>query len=391
MTRKILVKFFVVLTTLIMEACSVVVPSGVSVGSPSSVSIKTATPKPTPTLDPELEPIQFIAGEEPPTPTQLPELAIPSMKGIKLGASYSLSHATWICSGDFECARRMLEDIACGLRVDSLRLMAPWDWLQDDSSASLKTEFNIDWQLATAKRCGVKDVTMAIGVKTPHSPEFKIPAWAKGLNVERFKEALLDYDRRIVEHYTNDERISGWQVENEPFRSGPSFGGEYPFDVKQFYQWEIMEVKAADNLKRPIVGTDSGDVGVWSEIAPFVDEVGVTYYRKSCGDGKSYFDHTDRNGSSESWAERAEALKPKLVSLIELQWEPWPCGGSTKDATPIENEKSMNPRLAIENLNFVVKAGFTEIDLWGLEWCLLEKKRGRPQMWELTQDIFAQR
>ncbi|MBI4599623.1 hypothetical protein HY732_01745 [Candidatus Uhrbacteria bacterium] len=386
MFGKTLAKFFVLMATA-QAACSVV-PSSVT-GSPAPLSTTFVVPTTSPTATPELEPIQFIPGEDPPTPAQGPLL--PNVKGIRLGSSYSFSHATWLCGGDFDCARRMLEDIACGLHVDSLRLMAPWDWLQDDSSASLKTDFNTDWQLATAKRCGVANVTMAIGVKTPHSPEFKIPGWAKTLSVERFKEALINYSRRFVEHYANDGRITVWQVENEPLRSGSSFGGEYPFDVKDFYRQEVQIVRTADTLKRPIIGTDSGDVGSWGEIATFVDRVGATYYRKSCGDGKSYFDHMERNGSPELWAERAEALKPKFVSLIELQWEPWPCGGSSKDATPEENEKSMNPQLALDNLNFVIRAGFADIDLWGLEWCLLEKKRSRLQMWELTQEIFAQR
>ncbi len=133
-------------------ACSLVVH-----GTPTARSSATPTVSPAVVRGetiPQQDPIQFIPGEELPTPTAtpLPELAIPNVKGVRLGASYSFSHATWLCNGDFECARRMLEDTACGLKVDSLRLMAPWDWLQDDSSSSLKTDFNVDWQLAIVKR-----------------------------------------------------------------------------------------------------------------------------------------------------------------------------------------------------------------------------------------------
>ncbi|MEK7122634.1 MAG: hypothetical protein AAB855_02135, partial [Patescibacteria group bacterium] len=174
--------------------------------------------------------------------------------------------------------------------------------------------------------------------------------------------------------------------ENEPFLE---FGEGSPFDdQEEFLRKEVAEVQTTDTLKRPIIITESGDTGDWEKSATFGDILGVTFYGISFDRG-AYFEHSERNGPPSKWTNRAKAIG-KPAWLIEMQAEPWG-PNSIKDLSIDEARKSMNPERLVNHLNYVVDAGFTDINLWGAEWWLYEKQRGRPAMWDTAKKIFAQK
>lgn len=389
MFGKITAKFFAILGVLV-AGCNLQLGSPApattpltDIGIDAKVTIKETPGKALPVGTPFVAPTPEASSAPTPSPTPTPK--IPDVSTTRLGITYSFPHATWLFGG-FDQAKAALDSIGCGFGVKHYRLEAYWNWLQDDSSASLKTSFNIDWQLDTAKRCGAESVVMCVGRKVPHWPEYHVPGWAKDLSEAQLKASLLDYEQRIVRHYGNDARVTHWQIENEPFLS---FGDGSPFeDQEDFIKKEVKTVRDADALKRPIIITESGDLGDWEKSAALGEILGVTFYGISYENG-AYFDHTERNGPPSKWGNRAKALG-KPVWLIEMQAEPWG-PGSVKDLTPDEARKSMNPQRFFDHLNYVVDAGFTDINLWGAEWWLYEKQRGRPEMWEAAEKIFAQR
>ena len=75
---------------------------------------------------------------------------------------------------------------------------------------------DIDWQLAQAKDKGVK-IIYVVGMKSGRWPECHIPDWANNLSEQQQKDATLNYIKEVVQRYKDNDAITYWQVENEPF------------------------------------------------------------------------------------------------------------------------------------------------------------------------------
>lgn len=171
-------------------------------------------------------------------------------------------------------------------------------------------------------------------------------------------------------------------MENEVFFA---FGQGLAYsDQAAFLREEIAVIRAHDTLGRPIIVTESGDKGSWEDTAAFGDILGVSFYGISYENG-AYGVHD--NGNPEDWNARAQALR-KIVFLTELQAEPWgPV--SNKDLAYAETLKSMSPVRLKEYLEFVTRAGFTDVILWGAEWWLWMRDGGHPEMLQTIAPLAA--
>ena len=149
--------------------------------------------------------------------------------------------------------RAILDD----LRVRKLRLVAYWQKIEPRPG---QYQFeDLDWQIKEADRRDA-EVILAIGRKVPRWPECHIPDWAKNLSESEQQERILLLLTEIVKHYSGNETIKAWQVENEPFLSG--FGICPKFD-KRFLDKEIALVRQLNFDQRPIIVTASGELSSW--------------------------------------------------------------------------------------------------------------------------------
>jgi len=313
-------------------------------------------------------------------------------QNINWGVTYSYPHALWLFDDETK-AKSVLTTTADELGVKNYRLEAYWNWLQKDSNKQLNLN-SIEWQLEVMEKYDAQTVILCIGLKVPHWPEYHIPEWAKHLPEEESKQKILNYLELIVKHYSNDSRITHWQVENEPFFK---FGRGKPFsDQEKFLKKEIETVRSLDKLNRKIIVTNPGDRGDFRKTARDADIVGLSYYSISYWkEMRIYVEHkisynllfkSVRN--PKSWRKKINnETNDKPVWLIELQAEPW---GPTdnKFLSVDESAKSMSPTRFRGNLKSVIDAGFTDIYFWGAEWWLWMKDNGHPEMWEEVKKVL---
>ena len=144
------------------------------------------------------------------------------------------------------------------LNVKHLRLAAHWPMIEPK-----KDKFNweeLDYQVKEA-RLHNADIILAVGRRLPRWPECHIPKWASDLSWNDQKKEIKNQITHVVERYKNEPNIIYWQVENEPFLS--VFATEYCGKLDEgFLKEEIALVKKLDPT-RPILVTDSGNLGFW--------------------------------------------------------------------------------------------------------------------------------
>ena len=143
---------------------------------------------------------------------------------------------------------------------------------------------DLDWQVTEAKKTGAK-IVMVIGARTPRWPECHSPAWIEnqesGISGEAGSasggrnQAVLRLLREEVEHFSGENGIVMWQVENEPLLN---LFGKCPAADLKFLEKEIALVRSLDT--RLILVTDSGELSLWLRAGKIGDYLGTTMYRK---------------------------------------------------------------------------------------------------------------
>ncbi|RJQ14635.1 hypothetical protein C4553_01015 [Candidatus Parcubacteria bacterium] len=222
-----------------------------------------------------------------------------------------------------------------------------------------------------------------IGRRQPRWPECFTPKWAEVLSKEEQEEEILGMLREIVGRYQKQKWIEGWQIENEPFFQ---FFGVCPKPKPKFLDREIELVRSLDS--RPIILTDSGELGWWFGAARRADFFGTTLYRQVWNDFLKEVNYI--------WPPQFYVFKeritniffdPKEFWIIELQAEPW---------TPVTiPEYAIDAQLRLfdgenlkENLKFAKATGFDRIYLWGAEWWYWLKTKDHSELWDEAQLIF---
>jgi len=270
------------------------------------------------------------------------------------------------------------------LGVRHLRLAAHWPMIEPAKGVYDFTE--LDYQLRRAKMVGA-DVVLGVGRRLPRWPECHVPDWAQQLSWDEQKVELRSYITEVVNRYKDNSAITYWQVENEPYLG--LFAGEQCGTLDEaFLKEEIALVHSLDPA-RPVLVTDSGNLGTWFGAYKNGDAFGTSVYVHFWTPELGQF-----KTALPPWFYRAkEGLMRVLYGkkptfLIELSAEPWLLEPIT--STDIETQYS---RMNLEKFNEIIAyAKDTRYDrqyLWGGEWWYWLKERGHAEMWNRGKEVYT--
>ncbi len=275
----------------------------------------------------------------------------------------------------------MLDD----LKPKRIRIGAYWTEIEKEKG---QYDFSdLDWQLDEARKRNT-EVVLVFGIKVPRWPECFIPEQYVS-DKEMREDALLAYEKVLIERYKSYENITMWQVENEPFLP---FGDciEGAVDV-ELVDREIAQLRELDN-SRPIMVTDSGELSLWIKAAKRADVFGTTLYRIIHKEPFGYIKYPLGPAffRIKAWMIKKVANQENVI-VSELQAEPW--GTAWLPHMTIEEQYvSMNPEKFKEIIEYTQKTNFSEAYLWGVEWWYwLKTTKERPEMWEEAEKVITQR
>lgn len=271
------------------------------------------------------------------------------------------------------------------LGVRKLRLAAHWPMVEPRDDVYDFTE--LDYQIDRAEEVGA-DVILGVGRRLPRWPECHVPEWARELTWEEQKQEILDYMTVVVNRYKGREVITHWQVENEPFLE--VFAYEHCGDLdEEFFATQVDHVRELDP-DRPILVTDSGNLGSWHNAYSYGDAFGTSMYIHFWNPELGQFRTVlppEAYIIKENLMELIYGQKPTF--LIELAAEPWLLEPITD--VPIEIQFTrMDLEKFEEILAYARESRYDTQYLWGGEWWYWLKQKGHPQMWARGVELFAQ-
>lgn len=298
---------------------------------------------------------------------------------VQYGVSFNTLYARELGLPWEDVYRAILIDLG----VRHVRLAAHWPMVEPEKGVYSFEE--LDTQVRLAEEYGA-DVVLVVGRRAPRWPECHVPSWAHELTWDEQKAEILAYVEAVVTRYKDSPAIAYWQVENEPFLS--VFAYEHCGNLdKEFLDQEIGLVRKLDPT-RPVLVTDSGNLGLWygayrrgdafgtsvyvylwnETVGPFKSRLPASFYRAKAGLMRTMFGK-------------------KEVILIELSAEPWLLT-PVVDA-PIETQLArMNVDKLNEVIDFARKTNFTKQYLWGAEWWYWMRENGHSEMWERARELY---
>ena len=278
------------------------------------------------------------------------------------------------------------------LGVKNFRFSAHWPATEPEKDKYNFTE--LDFQMAEAHSSGAS-VILAVGRRLPGWPECHEPEWLKiesgklkgESEIKKFKnERVLKYIETVVNRYKSYDNIIYWQVENEPFLTGFSRSACGPLD-KSLLDEEIALVRFLDN--RPVLITDSGEIGDWLRAYSRGDVFGTSLYLyvwpRSLGFPIRYpitpgFFRLKHNITR-------LVFGPKPSFIVELSAEPWLLQPIVETPIEVQLDRMSTDKLN-EMIDFSAKTGFNGFYLWGAEWWYWLKLQGYPEHWERAKELF---
>lgn len=304
----------------------------------------------------------------------------PKPEVITYGMSFNVMYAQELGLDWKETYNAILNELG----VRHLRLAAHWPMLEPEQNINSFSE--MDYQLKRAEEEGA-DVILAIGRRLPRWPECHIPKWAENLTWEEQKLEIREYITAVVNRYKDNPAITYWQVENEPYLA--LFAYEHCGDLdEEFLKEEIALVKELDP-SRPILVTDSGNLGTWQGAYKNGDAFGTSVYvyfwNPELGQFKTILPPWFYR-LKEGIMELLYGSKPTF--LIELSAEPWLLEPITE--VDIETQYSrMDLDKFNEILEYAADTRYEKQYLWGAEWWYWLKDRGHKELWERGQELFT--
>lgn len=298
---------------------------------------------------------------------------------ITYGLSFNVPYARELGLDYKEVYTALLDELG----VRHLRLAAHWTLTEPEQD---KYNFEeLDHMLDEALLRGAT-VILGVGRRLPRWPECHVPPWAAELSWEEQKAEIREYIEAVVTRYKDHPSITHWQVENEPFLT--VFAYEHCGDLDtEFLDEEIELVRSLDNT-RPILVTDSGNLGTWSGAYKRGDAFGTSVY--------VYFWNPELGQFKTALPPSFYRLKDKLMRLrygdqptylIELSAEPWLLEPVTD--VPLEVQHT---RMDVDKFNEILEyARETRYDrqyLWGGEWWYWLRERDIDDMWERAREVF---
>lgn len=279
--------------------------------------------------------------------------------------------------------RETFDAIIDDLGVRHFRLAAHWPMTEPG-----RDEYNfeeLDYQLQRSEEVGA-DVIIAVGRRLPRWPECHVPDWAKELSWDEQKEELREYLEVVVNRYKDNPTITYWQVENEPYLT--VFAQEHCGELDEdFLIEEIALVKELDPT-RPVLVTDSGNLGTWKGAYKNGDAFGTSVYlyfwNPELGQFKSVLPPWFYRLKEGMW-ELVYGEKPTF--LIELAAEPWLLEPVTDVALDVQYS-----RMDIDKFNQIIayaaKTRYDKQYLWGAEWWYYLRLQGHSEIWDRGKQLF---
>ncbi len=269
------------------------------------------------------------------------------------------------------------------LKIRNFRIPTYWDDLEKKPD-----QFSFDdsdFMISEAEKRGAKAI-LVVGTRQPRWPECYTPNWAKNLTLEAKKARILLFIQKVVQRYKDSSAIWAYQVENEPFL--PFFGEGCDRADGKFLKTEVDLVRTLSN--KPIIVSDSGELGSWIVPMQTSDIFGTSLYRDVYNPVMGYFSYPILpylyNLKSEVIRNIFAKNNQKTI-IVEQQAEPWIgkadlVGNSQEQARLFPLEKLKN------YLNFAKKTGFDTDYLWGVEWWYWMAKHGYPEYLEYAKGLF---
>jgi len=270
------------------------------------------------------------------------------------------------------------------LKVRELRIPAYWPRVEPKRDAYDWRE--LDFEMSQAQ---IRDarVILAVGRRLPRWPECHIPDWAQTLSWEEQKEELRGYITAVVQRYKEFPAVAYWQVENEPYLKAFAYENCGELD-EAFLEEEIALVRSLDS--RPVLVTDSGNLGTWTGPYKNGDAFGTSLYM--------YFWNPELGTFKTKLPALVYRAKERLMELlygskptflIELSLEPW-----LVEPTGTASLETQLARMDIAKFDEIVayarQTSFEKQYLWGAEWWYyLKEKQGHPEFWEKAKQLYT--
>ncbi len=301
---------------------------------------------------------------------------------ITYGMSFNTPYALELGLNPDSVLKALLTDLG----VRHFRIAAHWTLIEPE-----KDLYDFAWMDRQVSQIEAQggDMIFAVGRRLPRWPECHVPDWAESLTWEEQKVEIRDYITAVVNRYKSSSAITYWQVENEPYLTvfaREECGNELD---EAFLEEEIALVRTLDP-SRPILVTDSGNLGTWRGAYRHGDAFGTSVYvyfwNPEIGQFRTilpaWFYRVKENSIALFYG-------TKKTFLIELSLEPWLV--EPISTVPVNVQYS---RMDIEKLDEILAyAKSTRYDtqyLWGAEWWYWLREQGDTTMWNRGKEIFNQ-
>ena len=305
---------------------------------------------------------------------------------IVWGVNFSESQAEYLGLNPDEVYSGIIHDLG----AKHIKLHINWNSTEaNDGVIDFKT---LDRRIKEAEENDVK-LILVIGMKTGRWPECHTPAWFTDIPENERQVEIVRYVSTIVGRYKNSDAVEYWQIENEPLLKFGTCPSWYYDHGTTLLQAEVDAVRSLDPARKIII-SDTGELSSWTKAASIGDIVGITMYRSTWNSAEETFGINPYTFLSPEFYSTKSALIEqsygKPVISIELQAEPW-ASKALMDASLAEQEKSMNPELFSENIEFAKEAGLGAYYFWGAEWWYwMKTKHDQPEIWDRAKQLFAE-
>lgn len=279
--------------------------------------------------------------------------------------------------------RETYDAILGELGVRHLRLAAHWPMIEPEPGVYNFTE--LDYQIDQAEAVGA-EVILGVGRRLPRWPECHVPTWARELSQAEQQAKVIEYMTAVVERYRDRPAIKVWQVENEPYLR--IFAFEHCGELDEaFLAKQVAHVRSLDG-SRPILVTDSGNLGTWYQAWRHGDWFGTSVY--------VYFWNPELGQFRTilpPWFYRAKEnlvallFGDKPTVLIELSAEPWLIEPVINVPISVQYSR-MNVEKFTDILDYARGTRYEMQYLWGAEWWYWLHLQGEEAMWKKGKTLF---
>jgi hypothetical protein len=304
---------------------------------------------------------------------------------LKIGTTFVPNYSRYFETEPKEVLRAMIDDL--GIR--RFRLVSYWNIHEPEPG---QYDFSdLDWQFDMIEAAG-GEIALSIGLRQPRWPECHGPGWAMAKPMSEWSEDLKSYMGVTIDRYKDRDVLVEYQLENEFLLK---VFGECPDHSRERLIDEFNYVRSKDPTRPIIINRSNNAVPSWPINEPRADKVGAAIYKR-------VWDKTITKRNFEyplpSWfysflAGGTELTTGRPSIVHELQTEPWLPENISYDMrnAPLDLlYETFGPNMMRGRLEYAVKTGIRDIDLWGVEWWYQMKvKRNAPELWNTGKEELA--